>query len=279
MGAAGNPQGRSGTRGTRVGLLRVVITLSCSAITLRQNGGRSIRVGCMRYLKLLLLGLWGHVCGVQAGLPDFQAYPAQGERLLLWVASERGRSEPEQEAARKLAEQGVEVWSLDLVNAYFLPQLPSSMDRVPLQDLTDWLRSAQASGKRVTVYAVARAAVPVLRAAAQLEPALRDRLCLLLMYPNLYTVAEPLAEPDFLDLGSLSGLRVKVLQPRRSAATPWLPSMLDHLTQLGATVGQSMLENLRESYWARETPTEFEEAESQRMDAMLVNELNTWECK
>ena len=54
-------------------------------------------------------------------MPDYQDFPAAGPRLLLWVASERGRSEPELGAARQLAEQGMEVWSLDPANAYFLP--------------------------------------------------------------------------------------------------------------------------------------------------------------
>lgn len=232
----------------------------------------------MHFFKLLMVTLWVCAFGAQAGLPDYQAFPAKGERLLLWVASERGRADPELQAARKLAAQGVEVWSLDLVNAYFLPQLPSSMDEVPAQDLADWLRAAQASGKQVAVYAVARAAAPVLQAAARLDPAQRSRLCVLLMYPNLYTQAEALAEPDYLDVGALSGLRVRVLQPRRSAATPWLPGLLDHLALHGASVSRVILENLRESYWARETPTEFEVAESQRMDAMLLRELNAWGC-
>ena len=131
----------------------------------------------MRFFRFLLLSLWMAAFGAQAGLPDYQAFPANGERLLLWVASERGRAEPEMRAAQKLAEQGVEVWSLDLVNAYFLPQLSSSMDEVPAQDLADWLRAAQAGGKQVVVYTVARAAVPVLRAAALLDPAQRTRLC------------------------------------------------------------------------------------------------------
>lgn len=233
----------------------------------------------MRFFRLLLLSAWACSFAVRAAVPDHQVFPAQGPQLLLWVASERGRAEPEVHAAQQLAAQGVETWSLDLVAAYFLPQLPSSMDAVPPQDLADWLRVAQASGKRVVVYAVARAAVPVLRAAAVLEPAERERLCVVLMYPNLYTVAEPLAEPDFLVLGSLSGLRVRVLQPRRSAATPWLPGLLDHLAKQGATVSHVILENLREGYWGRETPTEFEIAESRRMDAMLLRELNHWGCK
>jgi len=212
-------------------------------------------------------------------MPDYRAFPAEGARLLLWVASERGRAEPELQAAQQLAERGMAVWSLDPVSAYFLPQLPSSMDAVPAQDMADWLRAAQAGGKRVVVYAVSRAAVPVLRAAALLQPVERQQLCVLLMYPNLYTVAEPLAAPDFLDVGNLSGLQVRVLQPRRSAATPWLPGLLDHLARNGALASQVVLENLREGYWMRETPTEFEMTESRRMDAMLLRELNDWGCQ
>ena len=233
----------------------------------------------MQFFKLLILSLWAVAFGAQADLPDYQVFPAKGSRLLLWVASERGRTEPEMQAAQKLAAQDMEVWSLDLVSAYFLPQLSSSMDTVPLQDMADWLRAAQASGKQVAIYAVGRAAVPVLRAAAQLGPKQRASLCVLLMYPNLYTVAEPLAEPDYLDVGDLASLHVRVLQPRRSAATPWLPGVLDHLTRHGAVVSQEVLENLREGYWARETPTEFEIAESRRMDAMLLRELNDWGCQ
>lgn len=219
------------------------------------------------------MGLWVTAFGVRAELPDYQVFPAKGTQLLLWVSSERGRAEPEVQAARKLAAQGVEVWSLDPLGAYFLPQLSRGMDAVPQQDLADWLRAALASGKRVTVYAVARAAVPVLRAAALLGPAQRKRLGVVLMYPNLYTVAEPLAAPDYLDVGTLTGLRVRILQPRRSAATPWLPGLVAHLKGLGAKVDPVMLENLREGYWARETPTEFEVAESQRMDGLLLREL------
>ena len=233
----------------------------------------------MRLFRYLLLAAWGCSLAAQAELPDAQVFPADGPQRLLWVASERGRADAEVQAARQLAAQGVETWSLDLVSAYFLPQLPSSMDAVPPQDLTVWLRTAQADGRRVVVYAVARAAVPVLRAAAALDPGEREHLCVMLMYPNLYTVAEPLAEPDYLDLGNLAGLRVRVVQPRRSAATPWLPGLLEHLARQGAVVSHAILENLREGWWARETPTDFEVAESRRMDAMLLRELDAWGCK
>ena len=176
-------------------------------------------------------------------------------------------------AAQELAAQGVEVWSLDAVNAYFLPPLPHSMDAVPRQDIANWLHAALATGKQVGVFAVARAAVPVLTAASQLEPDQRARISVLLMQPNLYTVAEPLAAPDYLDVGDLSGLRIRVLQPRRSAAMPWLPGLLHHLDMHGATASHEILENLREGYWAREAPTDFEVAEGRHLGSLLLHEL------
>lgn len=233
----------------------------------------------MVFFRVFLGALWLCAFAAHAGMPDYQVFPAAGGRLLLWMASERGRSEAELAAAQRLAAQGVEVWSLDPASAYFLPQVPSSMDALPIPDLAAWLRAAEASGKRVAAVAVARSAVPLLRAAAALDMAGRQRLCVLLLYPNLYTVAEPLAEPSYLDLGDLSGLRVRVLQPRRSAAAPWLPGLLDHLARAGATVDSTILENLREGWWARETPTELEIAESRHLDGLLLRELDSWGCK
>jgi len=243
------------------------------------GGGETQADDHMRFFGFLVLGLWACSPAVRADVPDYRVFAAQGERLLLWAAPARGLTAPDLQAARQLAGQGVETWSLDLAGAYFLPQLASSMDAVPVQDMAGWLRAAQASGKQVTVYAVSRAAVPVLRAAAALGPVERQRLCVMLMHPNLYSAAEPLAEPDFLVVGDLAGLRVRVLQPRRSAATPWLPGLLDHLVRQRAVVSHAVLEKLRENYWMRETPTEFEMAESNRMAGMLLRELEHWGCK
>lgn len=224
--------------------------------------------------------LFGFGAGAaQADLPEHRVYAAEGTRLLLWVPDERGRTAPELYAAEQLAARGVETWLLDLAGAYFLPQLPRSLDAVPVVDLVEWLRAAQARGKTVAVYGVARAAVPLLRAAAALDRSERERLCMMFMYPNLYTVAEPLAEPEYLTFGNLAGLRVHVLQPRRSAATPWLPGLLDSLAAQGAAVRHAILENLRERYWMREAPTEFEMAESGRMHERLLHELEEWGCR
>jgi hypothetical protein len=238
---------------------------------------RQMRIGLLAIL-LLMAGVTGPLGIAAAALLDDQRYPASGDRLLLWVSYERGRAAAEVSAAEALAEAGVEVWSLDPTSSYFLPQLGRSMDVVPQEDVADWMRTALASGKQVTIYAVARAAVPVLRGLAALEPAQRAAICVMLMYPNIYREAEPLAEPDYLDFGSLEGVRIRILQPRRSAATPWLPGRLEALQKLGATVSAVILENLRENFWAREAPTEFEMSEGRRLDAVLLREMESWGC-
>ena len=101
----------------------------------------------------------------------------------------------------------------------------------------------------------------------------------MLMYPNIYREAEPLAEAEYLDFGSLEQLRIRVLQPRRSAATPWLEGRMEALQKQGAEVSSVVLENLRENFWARESPTEFEVAEGRRLDAVLLREMESWGCR
>jgi hypothetical protein len=238
---------------------------------------RQMRVGLLAIL-LSMAGIAGPLGIAAAALLDDQRYPASGDRLLLWVSYERGRAAAEISAAKVLAEAGVEVWSFDPTSSYFLPQLARSMDVVPVEDVVDWMRAALASGKQVTIYAVARAAVPVLRGLAALEPAQRATICVMLMYPNIYREAEPLAEPEYLDFGSLEGARIRILQPRRSAATPWLPGRVEALQRRGANVSAVILENLRENFWARETPTEFEVSEGRRLDAVLLREMESWGC-
>lgn len=215
----------------------------------------------------------------RAAQPEAQVFPATGERLLLWVSSEYGRNASELDGARQLAARGVEVWSLDPLDAYFLPPAPASMEHVPVAELVAWLRAARAGGKRVTLYAVGRAAAPMLRAAAGLEPAARAELCALLMHPNLYASAEALADPTYLELGALDGLRVRILQPRRAAGTLWLSGLTAHLAVSGPTVEVAMLENLREGYWDREEPTAYELAETGRMAERLIQQMEIQACR
>lgn len=195
-------------------------------------------------------------------------YPADGKDLLLWFASERGLAPTEMQAARDLAAKGTGVWQFDLAAAFFLPQTHSSMDNIKVEDMRAIFEHARKTGARLTVYAVNRAAVPVLKALA----GQRDRMKVLLMHPHFYSRVDALEGADYLSFGNLRSVDALILQPRRSAATPWVGDQLASLRKDGARVQLQMLDGVREAFWVRDTATEFEMAEGKQ----LAERLMTW---
>lgn len=197
----------------------------------------------------------------------YARYPAEGRDLLLWFASERGVAPAEIQAARELAASGTEVWQIDFVSAFFLPQTNSSMDRIRTQDVRAVFDAARQTGKTLSVYAVNRAAVPVLKALSGRQ---HERLPVLLMHPHFYASVDTLVGASYLRFGNLGGVDAHLLQPRRSAATPWVEDQLAALRKEGARAQLLMLEGVRERYWVRETATEFEIAEGKRLAERIV---------
>lgn len=225
----------------------------------------------------LLAAMASHAEEASLALPSgetlvYSRYPAEGKDLLLWFASERGLAPSEIQAARDLAAQGTEVWQFDLVSAFFLPQTNSSMDGIAAKDIQAILERARNAGARLTVYAVNRAAVPVLRGLAGKRA---QRTQVLLMHPHFYSSVDTLVGADYLSFGNLAGVDALILQPRRSAATPWAEDQLAALRGEGARVRLLMLENVREGFWVRESATEFEIAEGKR----LAERVAEWRTK
>ena len=197
----------------------------------------------------------------------YSRFPAGGKKLLLWFASERGVAPAEVRAAQNLAGRGIEVWQFDLTAAFFLPQTNSSMDGISPADVRAILGEADRTGADVTIYAVNRAAVPVLRALAGTRG---KRAQVLLMHPHFYSSVDALVGAEYLGFGNLEGVEVLVLQPRRSAATPWVGEQLAALERDGARVRLRMLENVRESFWVRESATAFEIGEGERLAELMT---------
>ncbi len=210
---------------------------------------------------------------VEVSLPSgnviaYTRYPASGNDLLLWFASERGLGKAESRAALELSGKGVEVWMFDLASALFLPQTPSSMDSIQPSDVQAILARASTTGSRLCVYAPGRAAVPVLRGLAG-RPDIHARV--LLMHPNFYSRVDALEGADYLSFGSLKSVEVLVLQPRRSAATPWVENQVEALRKSGANAALKMLERLREGFWVREDATDYEVSEGRNLATHMLN--------
>lgn len=201
---------------------------------------------------------------------DILRYPANGTRLLLWLSSERGQAAAERLAAGELAKRGVEVWMLDLSFSYLLDAGRKGYDQIPAMDMQALLKDAGRQ-KHLVIYAVGRAAVPLLKAygawtSGEGRP---DHLDFVLMHPNLYAEAEALEEARYIDFGNLQGARLRVLQPQRSAGVMWLDRQTDALRAQGAAVSNDILERLREGFWDRQEPTAYEIETGQHLADLL----------
>ena len=100
----------------------------------------------------------------------------------------------------------------------------------------------------------------------------------MLLYPNLYINADPLDAQTYLELGRQDGLQVLILQPQKSAATPWLPDLIDTLQTAGMRAQSAILEKLREGYWVRDEANSFEIEAGKELDKMLRQYLDAGTC-
>ena len=198
----------------------------------------------------------------------YSRYPAKGKDLLLWFAAERGLAPAEVQAARDLAAKGTEVWQFDLTASLFLPQTHSSMDGIKAEDMQAIFDLARRRSAGFSIYAVNRAAVPVLKA---LAGGRYGKTTLMLMHPHFYSGVDVLVGADYVAFGDLKGVNALILQPRRSAATPWVENQVAALSQEKAKVKVLILENVREAFWVRETATDFEVAEGKKLAERIVS--------
>ena len=62
---------------------------------------------------------------------DVRVFEADGDKLLLGFACDQGSSMAEEQTAQSLAMDGIEVWMPDMLSAYMLPKLRSSLHEIP----------------------------------------------------------------------------------------------------------------------------------------------------
>lgn len=91
-------------------------------------------------------------------------YPADGEQLVLFIATGYGQQERIKAMAAGIAELGIEFWGIDLANSLFLPRATSTFRNMDGSYVAGLIEQAHAiTGKRVTVMSRAYASIPALR--------------------------------------------------------------------------------------------------------------------
>ncbi|MCU0840745.1 MAG: hypothetical protein MUC79_03370 [Thiobacillaceae bacterium] len=209
-----------------------------------------------------------------------QRYAATGEVLVLWMTGQNGRVEAEHRAAADLAARGMEVWVTDWLEPYFLPQLPSSVARVPDADLADWLQMMllRNPGRRLLLLASDHSTAWPLRAAWQWRQRHGDSLPAafsgaLLLWPLLYREPEPGEDPEYDPVVQQTRMPLTILIPGLSAGYWWRERMQAAFAAAGSRVRLEILPGLRDGFHWREDADALERAAAERLSVLLAPHL------
>ncbi len=119
-------------------------------------------------LTLFLSVGWAEDMEVSVLQQEFtvQHYPAEGHRLVIWIASGYGSNKRVSAFSQALAEQGIEVWHVDLAESLFLPRGTATMRSLSGKYVAGLIELAHGqTGKNITLISSSYGALPVLRGA------------------------------------------------------------------------------------------------------------------
>jgi len=247
--------------------------------------------GCttvLRTLALLLLlapplSLAEHLVTTENGeeIP-VKIYPAEGERLIVWLPAEFGVTPRRIALAEALARQGIEVWTPDLHEAWFLPVGRYSLNDVDPAAVSAVFADAVArSGKRVFLMAEGRSVALALASVREWQrrtdetSALRG---LLAFSPRLFVRTPQGGEPaEYLPVARASNLPIYLLQPEDSAGFWRIGDDVRHLEQGGARVFLHRLPRVSDGFYATPEFTAAEDAMTQRLPDILITAMGLLE--
>ena len=214
-----------------------------------------LRVMPARYLRFfgVLLVLWIGTAQavVEISLEtqeqefSISRYQAEGEQLVLWFASGLAENERVHLTAMALAERGVEVWAVDVLENLFLPRSTESLRALDGRHVGGLIAAVhQQTGKRITVFGRGYEAISVLRGvrrwqqmvaeSEQQRPYLNG---VILFSPELYSTIPALGlEPVYEPITASTNIPLMIFQAGKHGNRRQLPGLIKELERGGAAV-------------------------------------------
>ena len=241
------------------------------------------------FLTLVGLCLFGNTLALAAPspqsilvAPDIEVpvtrYGTGGRALIVWLPSENGLGQAQQDAAAKLVQRGYSVWLADLFSARFLPIAPSSFDEIPPADVAGLIQAAAKTHRKIILVSSGRGAAITLGGAKQWQAQHRSRNIAgaVLLFPNLLT-ASPEAGEDatYLPITRQTRLPIVILQGDKS---PWhwqLDTLKQQLTKGGSRVVIKNLPGMRDRFYFREDASPQERELGNRLDSLIDDAIKS----
>lgn len=182
--------------------------------------------------------------------------PAATGPVLLWLPSEHGVLPGHHQQAQQLHAIGIETWLPDPFTGYFLPNAPSSFDRIPTALVSRLIQEASRNGDRpVFVFGNDRAAPWLLEGLHQWQldhPGAEHLAGLILMSPYLHTGLPEVGETaEFHPIARATNLPIFLIQPTLSPQYPLLQTVRSLLAEGGSDVAVRILPDVRDRFFFR----------------------------
>ncbi len=203
---------------------------------------------------------------------EVRVFPAQGDVLLLGFPCDEGKSNAEEKTAQSLANDGIEVWMPDLLSAYMLPKIKSSLGQIEDTVLATLIDAAMKTGKQVYLVASGTDTQLVLRGAQHWEadvenPALGGAV---LLFPRLYKgEPQPGIKPEYQDVVGATRLPIMLMEGERTPNRWGLMDMTNALSQGGSPVISKIIPMVRGYFFKREDANRSEDVVTSQLAGLI----------
>ncbi len=212
---------------------------------------------------------------------DVRVFSSKGEssnKLLIGFACDQGSSVAEERTSQSLASDGIEVWMPDMLSAYMLPNVRSSLGEIPTDGLVKIIEEAKKTKKKIYLVAGGPDTELILRAIADWEKMHGNSDNLLgggiLMFPRLNkTKPEPGKAPVYQDAVGKTKSPLIVLEGERTPNRWGVGHLTNSLKQGGSTVYAKLIPDVRGYFFKRNDPNVPEDLVTSQMSGLIKASL------
>jgi len=208
----------------------------------------------------------------------FPATDPHRSLIFIWQSHEKGLQAADYELAEALSKLGIEVWVLDLLQAYFLSNTPSNMNQLNGDGFKSLISEALKTNKTVIIAGSSRGNVPVLRGARDWQLANKDHsrfAGVISVSPKLYVkTPDPGTLANLLPIVEASNLNHYIMQPNKSPSFWQLNQLIETLRKSGSTVYLKPLQGIRDRFYFRHDALALEQKAGDQLAKHINNGIN-----
>ncbi|PVV17742.1 MAG: hypothetical protein B6D78_08840 [gamma proteobacterium symbiont of Ctena orbiculata] len=199
---------------------------------------------------------------------------AAGELVMIWLVDHAEPRRLFDALLQQLSESGIEIWRVDLLQAYYLPRSSENVRTLDGEGVAAVIRAAhKRSDKQILLASYDRMPLPLLRGVNRWQATQQESRLLgaILFYPNLFGPAPIAGEPPAIDpILNATNLPLIIYQPELGSQRWRLDQVVTTLWQAGSPTYVYLVPGVRDWFiMAKDEPEEEEKKAVARLPRQI----------